>query len=107
MANHLKWFGGSSADKFFEISKQSESEQLTGTGEVKAIHVNVGYDTYGWLVEFSNGKIMSLRDVREFQIRNGHLPDSTGVIVYGNQRFEFSAIERILIYESVQYFSYG
>ena len=107
LANHLKWFGGSSADKFFEISKQSESEQLTGTGEVKAIHVNVGYDTYGWLVEFSNGKIMSLRDVREFQIRNGHLPDSTGVIVYGNQRFEFSAIERILIYESVQYFSYG
>lgn len=107
LANHLKWFSGSSADKFFEISKQSESEQLTGTGEVKAIHVNVGYDTYGWLVEFSNGKIMSLRDVREFQIRNGHLPDSTGVIVYGNQRFEFSAIERILIYESVQYFSYG
>lgn len=107
LANHLKWFSGSSADKFFEISKQSESEQLTGTGEVKAIHVNVGYDTYGWLVEFSNGKIMSLRDVREFQIRNGHLPDSTGVIVYGNQRFEFSGIERILIYESVQYFSYG
>lgn len=107
LANPLKWFSGSSADKFFEISKQSESEQLTGTGEVKAIHVNVGYDTYGWLVEFSNGKIMSLRDVREFQIRNGHLPDSTGVIVYGNQRFEFSAIERILIYESVQYFSYG
>lgn len=107
LANHLKWFSGSSADKFFEISKQSESEQLTGTGEVKAIHVNVGYDTYGWLVEFSNGKIMSLRDVREFQIRNGHLPDSTGVIVYGNQRFDFSAIERILIYESVQYFSYG
>lgn len=107
LANHLKWFSGSSADKFFEISKQSESEQLTRTGEVKAIHVNVGYDTYGWLVEFSNGKIMSLRDVREFQIRNGHLPDSTGVIVYGNQRFEFSAIERILIYESVQYFSYG
>ena len=107
LANHLKWFSGSSADKFFEISKQSESEQLIGTGEVKAIHVNVGYDTYGWLVEFSNGKIMSLRDVREFQIRNGHLPDSTGVIVYGNQRFEFSAIERILIYESVQYFSYG
>ena len=107
LANHLKWFSGSSADKFFEISKQSESEQLTGTGEVKAIHVNVGYDTYGWLVEFSNGKIMSLRDVREFHIRNGHLPDSTGVIVYGNQRFEFSAIERILIYESVQYFSYG
>ena len=107
LANHLKWFSGSSADKFFEISKQSESEQLTGTGEVKAIHVNVGYDTYGWLVEFSNGKIMSLRDVREFQIRNGHLPDSTGVIVYGNQRFEFSGSDRILIYESGQYFSYG
>lgn len=107
LANHLKWYSGSSTDKFFEISKQSESEQLAGTSDVKAIHVNVGYDTYGWLVEFSNGKIMSLRDVREFQIRNGHLPDSTGVIVYGNQRFEFSAIERILIYESVQYFSYG
>lgn len=103
----LKWYSGTSDDEYFKVSKESESSVLKGDRDRKAIHVNAGYDTYGWQVQFDNGINMNLRDVREYQLRNGKLPNSGGIIVYGNRRSEFSNIERIVVYEEVQYFSYA
>ena len=103
----LRWYSGNSADKFFEIAKGFESTDFNADEECKAVHVNVGYDTYGWEVQFSDGTVMNLRDVREYQIRNGCLPSSEGRIVYGQSSLSFSGIERIVVYESIKYFSYG
>ena len=50
---------------------------------------------------------MSLRDVREYQIRNGCLPDTSGSISYGQNVLAFENVKRIVIYETVKYFSYG
>lgn len=105
--NYVKWYSGTSYDEFFEVSKQSPSTTLMGDAYRHSIHVNVGYDTYGWQASFNDGTIMNLRDVREYQLRNGKLPSEQGVIVYGANRTEFSSIDRIVIYESVEYFSYG
>lgn len=104
---YAKWFSGSENDKYFEINKQSPSEEITGFPDCNAIHINSGYDTYGWLVCFDNGVIMGLPDVREFQLRNGSLPASCGLIKYGNNEFKFNNIERIVVYQSIEYFSYG
>ena len=93
-------------DKAFEVDKQSVSGVLDGDNEHKVIHVNVGYDTYGWQVEFANGTVMNLRDVREYQLKNGRLPAGDGAIVYGDERVEFHHIEKITLYESVRYFTY-
>lgn len=106
-ATYLKWYSGSLSDKMFEISKGFESGNFDADEECKTVHVNVGYDTYGWEVQFSDGVVMNLRDVREYQIRNGRLPNPDGRIIYGQSSLLFSGIERIVIYESVKYFSYG
>ncbi len=106
-ANFLRWYSGTLHDEMFEISKNDMPEAIVGTDEKQIIHINVGYETYGWLVEFSNDIMMSLEDVRRYQIKNGSLPGSDGVIRYGQKRCTFSGISRILIYESVRYFSYG
>ena len=74
----LHWYSGGAEDAFFEFGKDSESGSFDANEECKAIHVNVGYDTYGWEVQFSDGVVMNLRDVREYQIRNGRLPSSDG-----------------------------
>ena len=50
---------------------------------------------------------MNLRDVREYQIRNGALPAATGKIVFGQTELSFSNVEKIIVYERVRYFSYG
>lgn len=104
---YLKWYSGSLTDKMFKIEKGFESSTFYADEECKTIHVNVGYDTYGWEVQFSDGVVMNLRDVREYQIRNGKLPSSDGRIIYANSTLMFSGVERIVIYESVKYFSYG
>ena len=104
---YLRWYSGTTADAMFEVSKNFMSGHFKANENQKAIHVNVGYDTYGWNVQFFDGVTMNLRDVREYQIRNGKLPYPDGRITYGKQSVEFSGIERIVIYESVKYFSYG
>ena len=91
----------------FEIARGFESGSFNADEECKTLHVNVGYDTYGWEVQFSDGVVMNLRDVREYQIRNGRLPSAEGRIIYGQSTLMFSGIERIVVYESVKYFSYG
>lgn len=106
-ANFVKWYSGSVHDEMFEISKNDLPETISGDAARRIIHVNAGYDSYGWLAEFDNGLTMSLEDVRKYQIRNGVLPSSSGAIRYGQNRCAFSGIERILIYRSVRYFSYG
>ena len=103
----LRWYSGSSGDQMFEIAKGFESGSFNADEECKTLHVNAGYDTYGWEVQFSDGVVMNLRDVREYQIRNGRLPSSEGRIIYGQSTLMFSGIERIVVYESVKYFSYG
>ena len=104
---YLQWYSGSSEDEMFEIDKNFVSGRFDAEGAKKTIHVNVGYDTYGWNVQFADGAFMSLHDVREYQLRHGKLPYSSGKIIYGKQFFDFSGIERIVVYESVKYFSYG
>ena len=104
---YLKWYSGSASDDVFEFGKDSESGSFEANENCKAIHVNVGYDTYGWEVQFTDGVIMNLRDVREYQIRNGKLPCPDGRIVYGKLFLSFYNVERILVYERVRYFSYG
>ena len=107
LSEFVRWYAGTSVGPVFEVDKNSLSAVLQGDAERKVIHVNVGYDTYGWQVHFAGGVIMSLRDVREYQLRYGHLPADSGSIMYGDVQIEFSAIEKITIYESVRYFTYA
>ena len=102
----VSWYSGSREDKQFELSKESISQVFNGDENCRIIHVNVGFDTYGWLIKFADGTIMSLRDAREYQLRNGGLPAADGVICYGELQAEFHNIEKITIYESVRYFTY-
>ena len=104
---YLQWYSGSSSAEVYEFGKSSASGEFIGSKECNTVHVNVGYDTYGWIVQFSDGVIMSLRDVREYQIRNGKLPNNSGRIVYGQNTLSFEKVERIVVYEAVKYFSYG
>lgn len=106
-AGYARWYSGQSDLKMFEISKGFESGNFDADEECKTLHINVGYDTYGWEVQFSDGVVMNLRDVREYQIRNGRLPNPDGRIIYGHSSLLFSGLERIVVYESVKYFSYG
>ncbi|MBE6452594.1 MAG: hypothetical protein E7012_03800 [Alphaproteobacteria bacterium] len=105
--NFINWYSGASDEAIFEVSKTSESGLLEGDDEWKIIHVNVGYDTYGWNVEFDSGTVMNLSDVREYQLRNGSLPSANGRIIYGATVIDFRNIEKITIYQSVRYFTYG
>ena len=104
---YVRWFSGQSDLKMFEISKGFDGGNFEADEECKTLHINVGYDTYGWEVQFSDGVVMNLRDVREYQLRNGRLPNADGRIIYGHSSLLFSGVERIVIYESVRYFSYG
>ena len=104
---YLKWYSGDVDAKMFQISKGFDSGSFDANEECKTIHVNVGYDMYGWEVQFSDGIVMNLRDIREYQMRNGRLPSADGRIIYGHSSLMFSGVERIVVYESVKYFSYG
>lgn len=103
----VRWYAGTSAEPVFEVDRNSPSTMVQGDDDHKIIHVNAGYDTYGWQVRFDNGVIMSLRDVREYQLRHGSIPANSGSIVYGDMQINFAAIEKITIYESVRYFTYA
>ena len=103
----LRWYDGESSEAQFEVSKDSESTVLKGTDDCRVVHINIGFDAYGWLIRFDNGIIMSVSDVREYQLRNGMLPDTSGTITYASAQIEFRDIEKIKIYESVRYFTYA
>ncbi|MBR2033047.1 MAG: hypothetical protein IKA03_00060 [Alphaproteobacteria bacterium] len=104
---YVRWYDGKSTEPQYEIDKNSESKTLIGSDDCKNIHINIGFDAYGWLVRFANGVVMSVDDVREYQLRNGALPDSAGVITYATMQIEFQNIEKIKVYESVRYFTYA
>ena len=91
----------------FEIDKNSVSQEILGNGECQIIHINIGLSSYGWRIHFDNGVIMGINDVREYQLRNGSLPSSNGTIIYGENQIEFTNINKITIYRSVRYFTYG
>ncbi len=102
----LKSYSGSFEDKYFELSGNSPAAEFAGNEEINSIHVNCGASTYGWNVSFENGVTMSLRDLREYQVRYGKMPDNAGIISCGDLQVSFSNIARIVVYESARYFSY-
>ena len=101
-----KWYSGHLSDKYFEFSAQSDNAEFIGNDEMNAIHVNVGESTFGWNVIFDNGEMMSLQDVKEYQMRFGQLPSARGKIVFGEKSLQFENVERIVIYKSAQYCFY-
>ncbi len=107
LSRAARWYSGSSADDCFEFDAKTPSTEFTGTDICKIIHVNVGISHYGWNITFANGLFMSFRDLQEYQTRYGQLPDHSGVISHGQQTLKFDKIEKIVIYEAPQYFTYG
>ena len=102
-----KWYSGTLNDKYFEFSAQSESSEFVGNEDMKAIHVNISNSSYGWNVTFDNGLSMNLRDLREYQTRFGKIPSANGIISYGQKTLKFQNVEKIVVYEAVQYFFYS
>lgn len=102
-----KWYSGTLNDKYFEFDATSQSTNFEGNEQMNAIHVNVNNSSYGWNVTFDNGLSMNLRDLREYQTRFGKMPSPNGVISYGQTKLTFSKVERIVVYESAQYFFYS
>ena len=103
----LKWLSGNENDKYFEFSGASQSAEFVGNEEIKNIHINVGTSTYGWNVSFDNGVAMSLRDLQEFESKHGKLPSANGEVSHGNVKLKFSNVEKIVVYQTPQYFGYG
>ena len=106
-ARAARWYSGSSADDCFEFDAKMPSTEFSGTPECKIIHVNVGISSYGWNITFDNGLFMSFRDLQEYQTRYGQLPSDNGVITHGQQTLKFANVEKIVVYEAAQYFTYG
>lgn len=102
-----KWYSGTLNDKYFEFDAASQSTNFEGNEQMNAIHVNVNNSSYGWNVTFDNGLSMNLRDLREYQTRFGKMPSPNGVISYGQTKLTFSKVERIVVYESAQYYFYS
>ena len=102
-----KWYSGKLEDRYFEFSGASQSGEFTGSDEVKNIHVNVGTSAYGWNVSFDNGLVMSMRDLQEFESKHGKMPSPNGEISHGALKLKFSNVERIVAYQTPQYFAYG
>lgn len=102
-----KWYSGTLNDKYFEFDAKSPSATFEGNEQMNAIHVNVNNSSYGWNVAFDNGLSMNLRDLREYQTRFGKMPSPNGVISYGQTKLTFTKVERIVVYESAQYYFYS
>lgn len=102
-----KWYSGSENDKYFEFSADSQSGEFNGREELKNIHVNIGTSSYGWNVSFDNGLVMSLKDLQEFETKHGRLPSANGEIVHGALKLKFSNVEKIVVFQTPQYFAYG
>ena len=93
--------------EYFEFSGASQSAEFVGNEEIKNIHINVGTSAYGWNVSFDNGVFMSLRDLQEFESKHGKLPSANGEVSHGSVKLKFSNVEKIVVYQTPQYFGYG
>ena len=102
-----EWYSGNLEDKYFEFSGASSSGEFVGSDEVNRIHVNVGTSAYGWNVSFDNGLSMSMRDLQEFESKHGKMPSPNGEINHGALKLKFSNTEKIVAYQTPQYFAYG
>ncbi|MDO4184060.1 MAG: hypothetical protein Q4D11_02310 [Rhodospirillales bacterium] len=101
----INWYTGSLKDKTYKISNAEMPEFLDGDNSISVIHVSID-SPYGWNVFFDNGMFMSLRDVKEYQERQGELPCQDGKIIYGDRSCSFERILKIVVYEQPRYFSY-
>lgn len=101
----INWYTGSLKDKTYKISNAEMPEFLDGDNSIRVIHVSID-SPYGWNVFFDNGMFMSLRDVKEYQERQGELPCQDGKIIYGDRSCSFERILKIVVYEQPRYFSY-
>ena len=90
----------------FDYSKEEE-QSFTGDESCNVIHINVGYSSYGWNIDFTNGIRMGITDLREYQARHGKLPDTSGVLSRGNSILKFSSVNRIAVYQQPMYYGYG
>ncbi|MDO5386578.1 MAG: hypothetical protein Q4F75_04835 [Pseudomonadota bacterium] len=101
-----KRYSGSLADNYGRYSAASLGGEFEATPERNSIYLKIGKSAYGWSVRFDNGLVMSMADVREYQLRNGKLPQPDGIIAYGNKQLLFRGCARIVIYQEAEYFSY-
>lgn len=102
---NMVWYSGNISDKSYEVSFDNMPEFLEPNNEIGVINVMVD-SAYGWNVFFDNGVFMNLRDLKEYQVRNGKMPASAGRIIYGNKTVSFERIKRIVVYEKPSYFTY-
>lgn len=105
LRKNISWYSGELRDKTYEISNESMPEFLDADNKIKVLHITVD-SGYGWNVFFDNGVFMNIRDLKEYQERNGKLPFVSGKIIYGNRTSSFEKIERIVVYEKPKYYSY-
>lgn len=105
LRKNISWYSGEFRDKTYEISNESMPEFLDADNKIKVLHITVD-SGYGWNVFFDNGVFMNIRDLKEYQERNGKLPFVSGKIIYGNRTSSFEKIERIVVYEKPKYYSY-
>lgn len=101
-----KRYSGSLADNYGRYSAASLGGEFEATPERNSIYLKIGKSAYGWSVRFDNGLVMSMADIREYQLRNGKLPQPDGIIAYGNKQLLFRGCARIVIYQEAEYFSY-
>ncbi len=102
----VRQYSGHLDDSYFVVSAKNLPEEFIGTVSQNSIQINVGTSDYGWSVLFANGILMGIADVRMFQLKHGKLPETGGMLMYGTKKMKFSEVERIVLYQSPQYFSY-
>ena len=102
----VKFYSGNVDDSYCVISAQNFPNEFIGNSEQNSLLINLGETDYGWGVAFANGLFMGISDVRQFQLKNGRLPDSSGTLFYGQKKMLFSGVERIVLYQIPQYYSY-
>ncbi len=102
----VRQYSGHLDDSYFVVSAKNLPEEFVGAPSQNSIQINVGTSDYGWSVLFANGILMGISDVRMFQLKHGKLPATGGMLMYGTKKMKFSEVERIVLYQSPQYFSY-
>ena len=102
----VRQYSGHLDDSYFVVSAKNLPEEFVGAPSQNSIQINVGTSDYGWSVLFANGILMGIADVRMFQLKHGKLPATGGMLMYGTKKMKFSEVERIVLYQSPQYFSY-
>lgn len=102
----VRQYSGHLDDSYFVVSAKNLPEEFVGAPSQNSIQINVGTSDYGWSVLFANGILMGISDVRMFQLKHGKLPATGGTLMYGTKKMKFSEVERIVLYQSPQYFSY-